>query len=563
VTKSYDLIYSVLMRVFGTLSTFVEPIERNIVVGRQVAASCFLRALLEYSGFERFDFFLPNLYSCQFIKTHFQTEFGSENLHGRARIMEHTQLPEALRRETYSVFHLADFTTYLPALAHLRQNLAQKPFPITGLSTSISEKDFFESYFRMMLHGVQDFDGIVCISRCVKDALEKAFRLLEQRFQAFTGSVWLNPIDLPVIPLGVDPSAFAQPEREAARSKLKLPHERKIILIFGRYSYADKMDLLPAVEIALRLRSMFEDDPPLFVVAGSDPLNYRALLMEYAQRRGAADLFCLRYNIPPEDKAHYFAAADVFLSPSDNLQESFGITILEAMAAGLPVVASDFDGYRELILDGKTGFCIPTYWGPCAGDIELISGILFRNTHNFYLAQSIAPDLDKMAEALRLLLSNPSLRREMGQAGRDKAQSDYGWKSIIGMYEELWGRLADRTRGREMSPAPDPFEVPYYQLFGHYVTRPIGGMDLICIAAAGIRLLEKKASAPVYPELATMISEESLHHILVLCRHQQRSVAFLQERLQAARRLSSETSLYHILWGLKQGLLRLAAQEES
>jgi hypothetical protein len=78
-----------------------------------------------------------------------------------------------------------------------------------------------------------------------------------------------------------------------------------------------------------------------------------------------------------------------------------------------------------------------------------------------------------------------------------------------------------------------------------------------------IRLLDKTGSLPIYPELATMISEEILHHILVLCRHQQRSVAFFQERLQAARRLSPESALYHLLWGLKQGLLRLGEQGSS
>ena len=66
-------------------------------------------------------------------------------------------------------------------------------------------------------------------------------------------------------------------------------------------------------------------------------------------------------------------AADVFSSFSDSIQETFGLVIIEAMACGLPVVASDWDGYRDLVVDGETGFSFPPAWfmarpsRPCFG----------------------------------------------------------------------------------------------------------------------------------------------------------------------------------------------------
>ena len=63
-----------------------------------------------------------------------------------------------------------------------------------------------------------------------------------------------------------------------------------------------------------------------------------------------------------------WAGSDIFLSLVDNIQETFGITPLEAMAAGLPVVASDRGGYRATIRDGVEGFLVPTLGGP-AGDL--------------------------------------------------------------------------------------------------------------------------------------------------------------------------------------------------
>jgi len=59
-----------------------------------------------------------------------------------------------------------------------------------------------------------------------------------------------------------------------------------------------------------------------------------------------------------------WAGADVFISLVDNIQETFGITPIEAMAAGLPVVMSDWDGYRASARDGVEGFLIPTLLPP-------------------------------------------------------------------------------------------------------------------------------------------------------------------------------------------------------
>ena len=54
------------------------------------------------------------------------------------------------------------------------------------------------------------------------------------------------------------------------------------------------------------------------------------------------------------------ASSDIFISLSDNFQETFGITPLEGMASGLPVVVSDWDGYRDTVRDQIDGFTIPT-----------------------------------------------------------------------------------------------------------------------------------------------------------------------------------------------------------
>jgi phosphatidylinositol alpha-mannosyltransferase len=117
-------------------------------------------------------------------------------------------------------------------------------------------------------------------------------------------------------------------------------------------------------------------------------------------------------RVSDEDLPRYYRTCDVFCAPSTGF-ESFGIVLLEAMAAGKPTVATNIPGYRDLLEDGKEGF----------------------------LAERKSEKA--LAAALIRLLREPETRREMGAHGRVKAQN-YSWKQValqvLGYYEELLGR---------------------------------------------------------------------------------------------------------------------------
>ncbi|MEK7538078.1 MAG: glycosyltransferase family 4 protein, partial [Patescibacteria group bacterium] len=111
----------------------------------------------------------------------------------------------------------------------------------------------------------------------------------------------------------------------------------------------------------------------------------------------------------PSDLPRYYRSADVYCSPATG-NESFGIVLLEAMASGVPVVASDIDGYRGVIEPGKEGLLVPP-----------------RSPRH-------------LADAIIGLANDPDRRRRMGEAGRRKALC-YDWSKIIDqllpIYEQI------------------------------------------------------------------------------------------------------------------------------
>jgi phosphatidylinositol alpha-mannosyltransferase len=111
--------------------------------------------------------------------------------------------------------------------------------------------------------------------------------------------------------------------------------------------------------------------------------------------------------VPHDQLPAYHAAADAFVAPALG-QESFGIVLVEAMAAGLPVVASDIPGYREVI----------------RSDVE---GLLVRPN-----------DAPALTSALRRVLTDPELADRLGHAGRARAEL-FRWPVVVEQIESAYG----------------------------------------------------------------------------------------------------------------------------
>ncbi len=211
------------------------------------------------------------------------------------------------------------------------------------------------------------------------------------------------------VPCGVDTALFRPLERSRVRRRLGLlPHE-PIVLFVGR------IEPLKGIDILLRAAAQLDGRFSLLVVGGDARDGSRkAELRGLARELGIGERVTFLEAAPHSELPLYYNAADVCVVPS--YYESFGLVALEAMACGVPVVASGVGGLRETVRDGRTGYLVP-----------------WRCPEPF-------------AERLDLLLSNEPLRRSLGREAR-AAVVRFGWSEVAARVEDIYHQMVSQYRG--------------------------------------------------------------------------------------------------------------------
>ena len=270
----------------------------------------------------------------------------------------------------------------------------------------------------------------------------------------FGGSVNSRP-QLPLLPLGVhqlDLLAQRNDEKSAdfLRSYLRLDKDDVLILWLGRLSFFEKA-YPQSMFIAIQKAAQRCGRRLHFVMAGwfpggdADHSRYLESAREYVP--DVPVHFLDGKN--PDVVRCCWAAADIFLSLVDNPQETFGLAPVEAMAAGLPVVVSDWDGYRYTVTDGLEGFRIPTLApiGASQGEdlaIQHDHGLCTYQDYVGAVAQHVAVDTEAAAVAIARLAEDSVLRKRMGDAGRQTVSQRFDWPVVARLHHQLYAELAER-----------------------------------------------------------------------------------------------------------------------
>lgn len=198
-------------------------------------------------------------------------------------------------------------------------------------------------------------------------------------------------LDVQIIPNGVDAARFFPGQRPPGPARL---------LTVGRVVHQKGVDL------TLRALAGLRDLEWTFEVVGDGP--QRAALQDLARELGIADRVTFAGWKPNTDLPDLYRRADLFVFPSRH--EGMPNVVLEAMASGLPVVASAIAGNEELVLPEQTGLLVPP------GDVEALR------------------------LALRRLVPDADLRARLGAAGRDRVEREFSWRATAQAYLVLLER---------------------------------------------------------------------------------------------------------------------------
>ena len=426
---------------------------RGKVMGRQAAGLGFLRGLANCDLGE---------IGCYAASKHLVEVCAGELSHfspqtPRLRYLSFGQ-PESLA--CFDLLYRAD-----PSLgddAWLRQQRSgARAYSLCGVTHTLSSKGAMGSLADLPHLPLYPWDAVICTSRVARDV---ALRLVESRVEHIRrrfGATSVRLPQFPLIPLGVHMDDFAASDatRAAARATLGLAPEEVAVLFAGRLTFHAKAHPMPML-LGLERAAAAGNAPVVLMLFGQFANDAIAATFRAEAARFAPSVRLVVVDgAEPANGPRAWAAADIFTSLSDNVQETFGLTPVEAMAAGLPCVVSDWNGYKDTVRDGVDGFRVPVTGPPpeAGGDLADRFDVNVSDYDRYIGEVSLftAVDVPAAAEAYGRLIASPDLRRTMGEAGRVRARALFDWSVIMRRYLSLWEELNERRRSDPTVPGEE------------------------------------------------------------------------------------------------------------
>jgi glycosyltransferase involved in cell wall biosynthesis len=387
-------------------------------------------------------------------------------------------------------------TLYHPApalerLAWRRLGLGERRYSLCGAVDATASHAVMSAIAGLLVAPLRSWDALICPSRVVRDSVREVLERQADYLRARLGAQRFELPQLPLIPPGVHCRDFESDEerRLAARSQFGIGADDVAFLHCGRLSFdakAHPQQMFSALERAARGGRQVH-----LILSG----GFADAAVEQGFREAAAQL-CPSVRLTVIDgraadrQAGAWAAADVFTSLADSVQETSGLSALEAMAAGLPCVVSDWGGDRDTVRDGLDGYRIATVMPGEGAGLDLAQryddGVDSVDQYCGHTSQAVAVDGAQLAEAYERLVKDAGLRRQLGENGRRRAREEFDWQLVFGRYRALWSELDERRRADAvLAPAlpqaapdrPDPFA-----LFASYPSAQLAPESIVELA---------------------------------------------------------------------------------
>ena len=488
------------------------------LMGRNAAGQSFLEGYFQYGSCQTFWAHVRNNEDFERFLA-FGSELGvKKNIKGfAAKDLQTAKSPGVIY---YPGPDIAEFATQ-------RMQFGTSKWSLCGVTHTTSSARAMDSIASWLTAPIESWDAIICTSSAVKKNVEIILANELARLKRRLGISRHSLPQLPVIPLGIrtDQFDFSDTQKFASRQALQLSMDSIVVLYVGRLSFHAKAHPL-AMYQALEIATRKTNKDIVLIECGWFANDYARQAFEDAAAKACPSVKVVRLNGRDSDsRSMAWASADIFCSLADNIQETFGITPIEAMAAGLPCVVTDWNGYKDSVsLD--CGFRIPTSIpAPGMGQDLAARHATGVDNYDFYCGHTClfaGVDIEAAAKSFIALFENEDLRKRMGIAGKVRAKTVYDWSAIIPQYEDLWSNLAERRGAAGVATSEvSPTRLDPCLAFSHYATHTIGAESKIELACDNSEVAHERLEALSELEMvrfgkSILPSLEVLHEVIRL-----------------------------------------------
>src|SRR5262245_16381002 len=255
-------------------------------------------------------------------------------------------------------------------------------------------------------------DAIIAVSRSTATEITQLFAV--------------DPATVAVIPNGIDTTEYRPVTDPECLTTYGIDLTRPYVLFLGRMTQQKGLRYL------LEAIPYLASDVQVVLCAGAADTPEMAQEIEASVHRlqqQRPGVVWIPTMVPRYTSIALYSHAAVFCCPS--IYEPFGLINLEAMACATPVVASAVGGIPEVVVDGETGYLV---------DPDLSSGPPYEPRDATQFSK-------RLAETLNRVLTDPALRRRLGQQGRARVEQHYSWSAVAQQTLALYGRLHGAPAG--------------------------------------------------------------------------------------------------------------------